>query len=796
MNIFAIITRAMSLVPIAVLVLTSGSAFAASEQDDAVIEEIVVTATHRETQLMDTPVAVSAVDGAFIESIGAVNMEGVFKHIAGLNMNEGVPASFNQYQVRGISSLTGGVAFAQTYSAISVYLDNVPVTSAQGPSRQFGGNLFDIERVEVLKGPQGTLFGEGSVGGTIRYIHRKPEFDRTTFKVRGGFFGIDESGDEGSRLEAVVNFPIGDNAAVRLMGYSNDQPGWMDKSDRGEKDTNSVDMGGGRIAVLWAPTELLSLEGSVYRAETTNSGAMLGTKRYDEDVAIRIPGLPPMSEEEMDIYSLNLEYEFDWATWHIFGSYMDRESNAMFEFPQSFASLFDWLIQFNVAIDSDPTRLFAMLGEGWQFTAFSPCSITCVANQSAFNNSSTAESERTVFETRLVSNADSRVLWTAGFFYKDSDDYREDRQPFRLFPFLDNATVTHSVYEEFFAGPENVHLDNYQEFSLYGEVTFPLLDTVELTVGARYTDMEQKLEESSINTTDEVWSPKGGIAWRPVDNTLLFLNVSTGFRPGNLNLGQEFNRRQLSLAGDAVLPNVPPFTANPDMLTGNQAAALAESLIRYDGDEVINYDVGWKSTFLNDRLDLVVSAHYLDWEDTILTFQQQNLPVFTKDYNANAGAAHSTGLELEIVYRPIDQLTLRLVGDINEAELDEDFGAVEKGAELPYAPEYSAALTVDYEMPIARGLSAGTQLNYTTVGKQKTALNEDTYRLPKRNQLDARVSLRNPEERWLITLFVNNLTNEDSVTLDNSTAVPLATSQAYQRPRFYGIEFNYEFEKN
>lgn len=793
MNTSAIAKLNLGFVATAFLALASSSA---SGQDDTVIEEIVVTATHRETQLMDTPAAVSAVAGDFIESIGAVNMEGLFKHVAGLNMNEGVPASFNQYQVRGISSLTGGVAFAQTYSAISVYLDNVPVTSAQGPSRQFGGNLFDIERVEVLKGPQGTLFGEGSVGGTIRYIHRTPELGRTTFKVRGGPSGIDESSDKGLRLEAVVNLPISDNAAVRVMGYANDQPGWMDKSDRGEKDVNSVDMNGGRVAVLWTPSEQLTLEGSVYRAETVTNGAMLGTRRYDEDAAIRVPGLPPMSDEEIDINSLNLEYELDWGTWQVFGSYMDRESNAMFEFPQSFASLFDWLIQFNVALDSDRTRFLAMLGEGWQFTAFSPCSLTCVANQSAFNNSSTAESERTVLETRLVSNTDGPVLWTAGFFYKNSDDFREDRQPFLLFPFLDNAPVTRSVYEEYFAGPENVHLDKFEEFSVYGEMTFPLVDTVELTLGARYTDMQQKLEESAIKTTDVVWSPKAGIAWRPADDTLLFLNVSTGFRPGNLNLGQEFNRRQLSLAGDTVLPDVPPFTANPDMLTGNEAAALAESLIRYNGDEVVNYDLGWKSTLLNDTLNVVWSAYYLDWKNTILTFQQQNLPVFSKDYNANAGAAHSTGLGLEIVYRPIDQLTLRLAGDKNEAELDEDFGAVAKGAQLPYAPEYSAAFALDYEMPLRQGWSANAQLNHTTVGKQKTALNEATFRIPKRDQLDTRVSLRSPEDQWLITVFVNNVTNEDSVTLDNSTAVPLATSLAFQRPRFYGVELTYQFEKD
>jgi iron complex outermembrane recepter protein len=162
-------------------------AMAEAKKDDGLIEEIVVTATHRATRLMDTPLSVSAVSAEVIEQLGAVDMQSLFKNIAGLNMDEGASAGSNRYVIRGITSQTGGsYAYSQTSPAVSVYLDGVPMTSAQGSTFQFGGNLFDVARVEVLKGPQGTLFGEGSVGGTIRFIQNKPRLDEFDYKVKAG----------------------------------------------------------------------------------------------------------------------------------------------------------------------------------------------------------------------------------------------------------------------------------------------------------------------------------------------------------------------------------------------------------------------------------------------------------------------------------------------------------------------------------------------------------------------------------------------------------------------------------
>lgn len=175
------------------------------------IEEIVVTATYRETSLMDTAQAISALDGGQIEDLGAVDMQSLFAYVPGLNMNNANGGSGNnRYSIRGISSPAGTQSFMQNFAAIGVYMDEVSLTSAQGPGRQFGGNLFDVERVEVLKGPQGTLFGEGSVGGTIRFINRKPDPAAFDYKVTGSVADRESSGDLSHRLDAMVNVPLGD----------------------------------------------------------------------------------------------------------------------------------------------------------------------------------------------------------------------------------------------------------------------------------------------------------------------------------------------------------------------------------------------------------------------------------------------------------------------------------------------------------------------------------------------------------------------------------------------------------
>ena len=750
------------------------------------MEEVIVTATHRETRLMDTPQAISAVSAEMIEELGVTDMQGLYRNITGLNMTEGASTGGNRYTIRGVSSQTGTLSYAQTFAAVSVYLDDIPMTSAQGPAKQFGGNMFDLARVEVLKGPQGTLYGEGSVGGTIRFIQNKPQTDELDWKLRANVTSMDHSNDAGFRLEGMVNVPVTDQFALRLMGFSTERAGWIDKTDTGEDDVNSEKSTGGRISALWNATDRLTLEGTYYLVESETEGSVVAQTRFTDSLNVRQPGRPPFSEDDVNIFSLAVDYDFDWATLHAAFSRMDRERLSETETPASVAAAFDSFIVFNVLFRAaaNPLEIPTMLAEGWQINT----DFVTVTNQLAFNGNDTSASDRLTFEAKLLSSTDGPLQWAAGAFWKDSDDERTNFQPFQLVPELSlaNAPTTNAVYKAFYTDPSNAHKDTLDEISVFGELTYAITDALEVTVGGRFTDLEQTLEDSTAETNDQVFSPKFGIAWYPVENTLTYFNVTTGFRPGNLNLGQEFNVRQLSGAGDNIVPAT-PFAANPDNLTGNEAAAIAQSLITYDGDEVVNYELGLKTRLFDNRWNLTASLYYFDWKDTILAFQQENLPTINKLFNANAGAAHSQGLEVDIVGNITDRLRLRVGGDVNRAELDERAGTVPSGSKLPRAPEWSFHLTLDYTFSLPGDLELNVLVNQTELAEQLDGLGSDDV-TPNRGQTDLRINLSGSNDRWNASLFAHNLTNRDQFVFDCS-GFGNPVCFGYQAPREIGLDF-------
>ena len=679
------------LLAITLSVLTS---MALAADDRRAIEEIVVTATYRETNIMDTPQAIGALNAEMIEALGATNMQGLFRNITGLNMSEGASSGANRYTVRGVSSQTGTLSYAQTFAAVSVYLDDVPMTSAQGPANQFGGNMFDMERVEVLKGPQGTLYGEGSVGGTIRFLQNKPQLGETTWKFKANMSSMDSSDDNGHRLDGVFNLPITDDLAIRVMGFSTKRSGWIDKTDIGQKDVNSETGTGGRLSALWVVNDKLSLEANYYNTQTETEGSVVAQSRFVEALNVRLPGQPPFSKDKIDIISLGVDYAFDFAKLEVAFSQLDRKRTSATETPASVAASFDSFIQTNVLFRAaaNPTEIPTLLGEGW---IISPTFTLPIKNQTAFNTNNTSSSDRKTFEARLLSSGDGAWSWTTGMFWKDSNDLRANFQPFGLIPALVGMPAITALYTEFYTDPSNAHVDTLDEISVFGEATYAFSDTLSVTVGGRYTDLEQTLEDSTATTADKVFAPKFGISWFPAEGTLTYFNITTGFRPGNVNLGQEFNARQLSGSGDNVVPAT-PFAPNPNNLTGNQAAALASSLVAYQGDSVINYEVGIKMRLFDNRWQLMAAVYYFDWEDTILAFEQTDLPTINRAYNDNAGAAHTTGIEVDLTGNITDQLRLTIGGDLNSAELDQAVGTIPSGTKLPNAPEWSGHITLDY----------------------------------------------------------------------------------------------------
>ncbi len=214
---------------------------------------------------------------------------------------------------------------------MGVYLDGTPVTAALGPDAQVSGNLFDIERVEVLKGPQGTLFGEGSQGGTIRYLYKQPDPTKFDAAVNGSYSTIEESDDTSYRLDAMVNVPFGDGFALRLTGWTSERAGFIDNVEPFEEDYNQGETTGGR-AVIRYEGERFAVTGSLYHNDQGTTGGS-GTVRAFEASSFRVPGLFPESHDEIDIYSFVVEVDFAWANFQSLTSLTDRQISSISEFP-------------------------------------------------------------------------------------------------------------------------------------------------------------------------------------------------------------------------------------------------------------------------------------------------------------------------------------------------------------------------------------------------------------------------------------------------------------------------------
>ena len=610
---------------------------ARNASSDAVIEEIIVTATHRETNLMDTAVSISAVDGDTVDQLGAIDVLDLYRSIPGLNAAGGATGN-NRLVIRGISSQNVGSSTRPTNSAIAVYIDDTPMTSANGSvmgsQRQLAGALFDVQRVEVLKGPQGTLFGEGSQGGTVRYIYNQPDPSGLDYRVRAGAFLQSDSDDTGYRVDGMVNFPLSEDFAVRISAFHDDAAGWIDKFNvtPARKDINATQSTGGRIAAKWQASERLTALASVLITDTETDGPAEAYEPYEESVHPSITHNPARSSEEVNLFNLRLDYDFDFATLTSVTSYYERDARATTEWDPGTVYFLDIVYGllanlphfFAGAPSPSPcTPRPADVG----FALFDPyCPNGDGASISAWGIDGAYESERFIQEVRLVSNTDGPLLWTAGLFYKTSDDLRQDPQQALFNP---GREFVEGVWADLFASPP-VHAgydptERYfaalDEISGFAEATYALSDAFSITAGARVSRLEQDFEYGGYGTDDTVVSPKATLAWQPTDDHLLYLNYARGFRPGNVNYSMEFNRRNLATA------------LSPD------AAERLNNALTFNGDTLDNFELGAKLSFADGRVQLIAAAYHQEWTDMIAEFFDDVLSAEAGvgQYNANAG---------------------------------------------------------------------------------------------------------------------------------------------------------------
>ncbi len=470
----------LSVCIVASLVSLSGRAVAA----EPVIEEIVVTAQKREQAITDVPMSVQAITGEELRENGIDSLPDLVKFVPGASVVSSTAPGFETIILRGIASGTTGDA------TVGYYIDDVAfgVTNLQiAPPN----NMYDLERVEVLRGPQGTLYGQGSMGGSVKLITPKPDTEEFSSRFRIGGRDVDD-GDTGYNFDGVVNVPVSDNFAFRVSGGLEKAPGWVDSPEINKDDINEFDSWNIRLKALYS-TDMMDVTFSHWTIENELDSANTFSRtdpttgiEFSEPTMAGIGGNPGFIDTTLDTTSLTFDVDLDGMSFISATSYTEYELD--FVFP--------------------------LFTAGFQFF-----------------NDSTFETEALTQEFRLLSTNDSAVQWLIGAYYSDAEIHSD------IDFFLD------------FGGGFTLPVINTvgdietEAWAVFGEISVELLDgLVTPTLGLRYFEDDRKtangfdraagLERPSVGTTYETVNPRFAVNFRPHDNGSIFVSAAKGFRSG------------------------------------------------------------------------------------------------------------------------------------------------------------------------------------------------------------------------------------------------------------------------
>ena len=716
-------------------------------------EVIIVTATLRAQNLQDVPLSVTAFSQEELTELGIVGYEGIAQNTPGIVVNRPTQ-NFNNFTARGIN--TNGYS-AGLQSAVAIYIDELPI-SANGNSTILDPNLFDVERVEFLRGPQGTLFGSSSLAGAMRILTRSPDLDEVQASVLVDF-GLTDSDALRQRYNAMINLPvIEDNIAFRATGYYRNEQGWVDNIGTGIEGSNSLEAYGGRAMLLLQATDRLSVrllasyENSMPR-DSSLTNPLLGE-------FIRRSDRPDRFQGELSNYNVTVNYDLGFA-----------------EFVSSTT-----LSEFNQLFVVDLAGTFGQL---------IPFALDAFAYDDLF-----------VEEARLVSRGGGPFDWTLGFFYFDkrrSVDFNYRSSP----EFLAARGLTglpNEYYQVF-----NAYTD-ISEMAGFGELTYRFTEDFWVTGGLRYTNSAVQSftraggynsnylgvalggfsnipltvtpipAATGLRVEDDRLSYKASVSWRPSPEITTYATISTGFRPPVVN----------ARAG-LVSTLDPTDIVIPDGATS---------------DKLTNYEVGVKGRWLNGDLTANVAAYFISWRDIQV---QANRLSDQIQFATNIGGAESYGVEFEIVARPVRGLSLSLNGSYNEAEVTDltPAEAAMSGAVLGVrlaSPHFQGSGTLRYDFPVGPRADANVAVNVSHAGSFPNQF----------PNVPGRPGLVSPTfdftEAWTnvnlyagvdvgdlnVTFYVENVLDDSSVTYVHPEAF-IDGRYARMRPRTFGARVGYDF---
>jgi iron complex outermembrane receptor protein len=655
--------------------------------------------------------------------------------------------------LRGENS--GGVG-----STVAIYIDDSPIGSstalANGGIYTADIDPWDLQRIEVLRGPQGTLYGAGSEGGLIKFVANQPNPNQLEGAVEVGGEQVDHGQGAGS-VKGMVNLPLLDGkAALRISAFGENLPGYISDPQLGRENVNHGSKAGFRAALLVKPTDDLSIKLTAFNQDSRIEGlpnvdvvgASLSYASPPGNIFQPLHGdlsqdrfIGEYQKSEVSNYSADVSWNFDWASLTSITSYgTERFSNLVDQTSTEAAPGLTYGALISSAITGVPTGLLE--------TGVLPL-------------------QKWTEEIRLASSPSDKWEWQVGAFYT-----HEHSNYFQVLTDFNIPQVTPQSGPV--AGGAALPA-TYEEWAGFGDLTYHFNSHFDVAIGGRYSANDQHAttiatpgtltgpaSSSPASSSGDDFTYSVAPRWHVNSDTMIYTRIATGYRPGGPN-------------------NVPP--------------AASPSVPRiYSSDSTINYEVGFRTDLFEKRLSIDIATFYIDWSKIQLNEVVDNVGI-----TSNGGSARSTGVEWTLGVAPIQGLNVSLVGAYIDAKLTDDAPGVggHDGDRLPFAPAVSTSLDSEYKWPLLSNYTAFVGGTYSFVGSRYTNFSTIAYldphtKLPSYNTTNLRTGVR--WERWTAEVYAKNVADARGLTGYSNSGTPnLGGSVGIIQPRTFGVTLSAKF---
>lgn len=763
------------------------------------IEEITVTATKRESTVQDVPFSINVQSQDDIQRSGATDLEQLSRNIAGLTIQNLGPGQ-SQVAIRGVSA--GQIVRDQpgVKEQVGVYLDETVISlSLFTPDV----DLYDLNRVETLRGPQGTLFGSGSVGGTIRYITNQPNLEEFDGSVEANLNTLTD-GEAGGHVKGMVNMPFADGrAALRAVGYITEFGGFIDALGEGgtrNEDVNSGSRNGARLTLAWQATDNILVTPRILYQQIEADGFnrqevfnLFANPFTATRPAIQLGEreqyllLDEAFEDDLLIMDATVEAGFDPFDVTFTTSYTDRD----------------------ILVSRDASALSGSVSVD---LGFPEADVLLPSNLV-----DTTEVQQSTHELRFSSNSEGRWQWLAGAFFSDIERVYAQRLPTPGYDAATDATLgagtSASVANGFSAdSPFNSDLPyDLQQIAVFGEATYDLTDRFHVTAGGRFYDYEEtrtittgglfaNIVTGQIDETSaDGFTPRVLASFDFSDDVTFNAQASQGFRLGGVN-----DPLNTGLCDQEDLDTFGSFQS-------------------YEDETLWNYEVGVKSRFDNG-IGLNAAVFYADIEDLQVTLDAGSC---SSRISFNVPDAHTSGVELELTAQPMDNFDVSLSGSFVEAEFDSTvvastgdiLGGVQDGNRLASVPETQFAATGSYYFPLGIGPADSEAFVSATIQHVGDRITQPSDQVAGAGvfvsglpfggasgaeitaldlELDAyetiNISAGLASDRWEAVLYINNLTDENAnLSFDRERGGRARLGFRTNPPRTVGLTFRMNY---